>query len=66
LRKYDLAIQDYTKAIKIDPRDGDVYFNRGLAHLALEQKDLALSDFKKAFQLGQKQAEAYLKQVMPK
>ena len=59
--KYDLAIQDYAKAIKIDPSDGDVYFNRGLAHLALEQKEQALSDFEEAFQLGQKQAEGYLK-----
>ena len=41
------------------------FFNRGLAHLALEQKDQALSDFKKAFQLGQKQAEGYLKRAMP-
>ena len=33
---YKGAISDYTEAIKINPKDGDAYFNRGLAKQSLE------------------------------
>ena len=36
LGQYLHAIQDYDKAIQLDPNDGDAYVNRGPASTTLE------------------------------
>ena len=50
-RQYNLAIDEYTKAIALDPQYGKAYNNRGLAYYRNLQYDLALSDYNKAIAL---------------
>jgi tetratricopeptide (TPR) repeat protein len=48
--QYDLAIQDCSKAIEIDPEFAMAYQNRGLAYKAKGQSELAHKDFDKALE----------------
>ncbi len=44
-KEYDLAIKDYTKAIKLNPNNKDAYYNRGFAYVNERLYDLAIRDF---------------------
>jgi tetratricopeptide (TPR) repeat protein len=55
----DLAIQDYNKAIEIDPKLPDPYNGRGNAYTEKGQFDLAIHDYSKAIELDPKLAVAY-------
>jgi len=57
--KYEQAIDEYTKAIELDPNLTDAYYNRGLAYLMTKQYDLALADFNKAIELDPKMSTAW-------
>ena len=46
------AVQDYSRAIQLNPKDGSYYKNRGLAYQALGRNIKAGDDFAKAKQLG--------------
>ncbi len=52
LKDYKGAIQDYTKAIELNPNHANAYNNRGLAKIFLEQKDDGCLDLSKAGELG--------------
>ena len=56
---YDLAIADYTEAIKLDPNDPDVYNNRGQAYDNKGEFDLAIADYTAAIRLDSEDARAY-------
>lgn len=45
------AIAEYTNAIKINPRRGGLYLQRGLTYLELENCSSALDDLNKAYEL---------------
>lgn len=45
------AIQEYTNAIKINPKRGALFLQRGLAFLELENFNKALGDFNSAYEL---------------
>lgn len=51
-RDYLHAIEDYSRAIEIDPNLAEAYYNRGLAHLSLKHEAEATSDLSKAGELG--------------
>jgi Flp pilus assembly protein TadD len=53
-------VKDYDQAIRLNPKDGDVYFNRGVALLSMGKEAQATEDFRKAAALGQKKARAQL------
>ena len=55
----DLAIADYTKAIKMAPEFAPAYCDRARAYMAKAEHDLAILDFTKAIELYPKYAEAY-------
>jgi tetratricopeptide (TPR) repeat protein len=55
----DLAIQDYNKAIELDPTYTAAYYNRGVVHHTKDQFDLAIQDYCKAIELDPKLASAY-------
>ena len=62
--KYDLqdyrgAIQDYSKAIELDPSDAEAYYNRGLAKRKLQDYRGAIQDYSKAIELDPSFANAY-------
>lgn len=48
---YKRAIQDYNKALQLEPNDGSSFNNRGLAHEKLGELDSAASDYLKALDL---------------
>lgn len=53
------AIQEYTKAIEIDPRSAAAYNNRGNVYGDLEQYEKAIEDYNKAIELEPDDALAY-------
>jgi tetratricopeptide (TPR) repeat protein len=52
LRRFQEAADDYTKAIAINPKLGQAYFNRGSTYLNMQQKENACADWKTALDLG--------------
>ncbi len=51
LGQYQLAIEDYDKAIQLDPDYADPYYNRGAAYYVLDQDGKAEADYAKACRL---------------
>lgn len=45
MKKYDLALIDYNKAILIDPKSVSIYSNRAYVYLETNQFDKAISDY---------------------
>ena len=56
------AINDYNKAIGLNPNYGYAYYNRGLAKIRLGQKDDGCLDLYKAGELGFAEAYDLIKQ----
>jgi tetratricopeptide (TPR) repeat protein len=50
------AVSDYNMANRLDPAQTDIYYNRGLALLGLEEYEDALFDFDAALQVNPNQA----------
>jgi tetratricopeptide (TPR) repeat protein len=57
--EFDIAIEDYRKAIKLDPNYALAYTNRGYAYYRLEKDDEAIEDCNKAIELDSRLARAY-------
>ena len=57
--KWDLALADYNKAIKLNPNFAIAYNNRGLVYEYQEKWDLALADYNKAIELNPNYADPY-------
>ena len=53
------AIQDYNKAIELDPNFVEAYYNRGVVKHELGDSKSAIQDFNKAIKLKPNLAEAY-------
>ncbi len=52
LSEYEKAIDDFTEAIRMEPKDTRVYTNRGLTYRMLKKYDLSLKDFEKSIELN--------------
>jgi len=52
LGKYQQAIEDYNKAIRLKPDYADAYHNRGLAYFTQGENKLGCIDAKKACESG--------------
>ena len=59
LGQYDQAISEFTKALKIDPRNALAYSSRGLAYELKGQYDQAISDYTKAIEIDPRDALTY-------
>ena len=46
------AIEDYNKAIEINPKYAEAFYNRGIAKFTIGDKEGACSDWRKAGELG--------------
>jgi lipoprotein NlpI len=55
----DLAISNYSKAIKINHKFAKAYNNRGIAYILKKQYDLAIADFSKTIELDPNNGKAY-------
>ena len=55
------AISDYTKAIEIDPKYTDAYFNRGIEKELIEDFKGACADWRKASDLGVEDAANWVR-----
>jgi tetratricopeptide (TPR) repeat protein len=55
----DKAIDNYSKAIKINPKLAKAYNNRGIAYIWKKKYDLAIADFSKAIELDANNGKAY-------
>jgi type IV pilus assembly protein PilF len=58
-RQYEIALEEFTLATKIDPSFAVPYNGLGLVHALLGQDDLAEQNFKKAIQLEPSNAESH-------
>ena len=56
---YDKAIEEFNKAIEINPNDANAYNNRGFAYGMIGNLDQAIEDYNKAIEINPKLAEAY-------
>jgi tetratricopeptide (TPR) repeat protein len=56
---FDKALEDYNKAIDLDPNFAQAYYNRGLQFQDKEDFDKAIQDYTKAISVDQKYKEAY-------
>jgi tetratricopeptide (TPR) repeat protein len=59
LHEYPKAIEAYTLAIELRPRDAALHAARGWLHLATRAPDLARNDFDQAIALNPRDADAY-------
>ena len=50
-RDYEGGIDDFSKAIEINPRKHEAYYNRGLAKKTIKDYSGAISDYKKAIDI---------------
>lgn len=57
--EHDKAIQDFDKAIALDPDDADTYYYRGNSWYTKGEPDKAIRDFDKAIALSPEGADAY-------
>jgi len=59
LKEFERAIEDFSKAIELDPNDAEAYYNRGLAYAKLGKYEQAIKDYDKAIELNPALADAY-------
>ena len=57
--EYRLAIQEYDKAIELNPNFPDAYVSRGFAYDYLGEIHRAIEDYDKAIELDSNRARAY-------
>ncbi len=55
----DKAIAEYDQALKLYPRDAEMYYNRGLAYRKKENLNQAVLDYTQAIKLDPKYLAAY-------
>ncbi len=59
LEQYQEAVNDFTKAIKINPNHADAYYGRGLANTRLGRFERGVADYTKAININPNHAGAY-------
>ena len=63
---YNHAIEDYTRAISLEERLAEAWFNRGLALIYAKREAEGIADLSKAGELGIYQAYSIIKQKREK
>jgi tetratricopeptide (TPR) repeat protein len=58
-KEYDIAITEYTEAIRLNPNYTDAYYNRGIAYYSKRNYDRAITDYTEAIRLNPNFANAY-------
>jgi len=60
------AIEDYSKAIELNPNYAEAYANRGCAKEELGDKEGAIADWQKAADLGDEEAVKWIQELKSK
>jgi len=63
-KKFDPAIDDFSKAITMNPKYTKAYYNRGIAYLEIGKPHQAIKDFNKTIELNAKYNQVYQKRGM--
>jgi tetratricopeptide (TPR) repeat protein len=58
--KTEAAIEDYSESIRLDPKDPEAPYNRGLAYLRVEKYEYAARDFSEVIRIQPRNAEAHV------
>jgi tetratricopeptide (TPR) repeat protein len=64
--QYQLAIDNVTEAITINPDYADAYYNRGFVYAHLENYTAAIADFTSAIKIDPDAADAYVNRGIAK
>jgi len=56
--QYDLAIEEFTRAIGINPNCGEIFYNRGCMYSKICQYDRAIADYNRAVELNMNDFDA--------
>ena len=62
--QYDQAIEDYNKAIEIEPIMTEAYYNRGNAYIAKKRYDQAVRDYTRAIEINPKSGAVYYNRAL--
>ena len=60
-RDFKGAIADFGKAVEIEPKFAEAYYNRGLTYIFIKEKETGCLDLSKAGELGIQKAYAVIK-----
>ena len=52
MKQFQESLDDYDKAVQIDPQFAKAFYNRGFVYRDVEQPEQACTDWKKACELG--------------
>lgn len=58
-RMYSKAVEEFSKLINKNSKDGIAYYKRGVAYLYMNEFDAAINDFNLALEISPKDADAY-------
>jgi hypothetical protein len=58
--QYDRAIEDYDQAIRLNPKEAQVFLTRGTAYALKDKYERAVEDYDQAIRLNPNYAEAFL------
>jgi tetratricopeptide (TPR) repeat protein len=59
LNKFDKALEDYNKAITLNPKGYAAYNNRGKVYFETNENEKAITDYSKALEINPKYVDAY-------
>jgi tetratricopeptide (TPR) repeat protein len=58
-KKFDKALGEFNRAVKVDPKNAEAYFWRGRALISISRYDEATADFKMSVKLNPAHVDAY-------
>jgi tetratricopeptide (TPR) repeat protein len=59
-KQYDKAMEAFTEAIHLDPKNASAYFNRGYAHAQKKEYDKAIKDYTRAIRFDPQEIDSYI------
>ena len=62
--QYDRAVEDYDRALALQPDDAGTYDNRGIAYVLMGDYERGLQDFDKAIELQPREVSAYFNRAL--
>ncbi len=64
MENYDIALRDYSTAIRLNPHIPAAYFNRGLVSMGLKRYEQAIEDLDRFLDYNPRDADAYYRRAV--